>query len=637
MAFPFTSSIPVFRITFDIPNEVLIFTDLIQTGYSSYGGTANFKGLVQITDPDGTIIYQGTGFSLTAPDFTTPDIDGSTLTWILNNIPASLTSAGLFTPGLYTFDYVCTMNNGTTFVCVQETYEFDYISPAVTIDLSASCRTSELFSSYTAETTVRCGGVDYTPITSTISHHIEKPIGSGANDPGSTTDASRTIGGGNTDATRLWTRVWQTEVSIDVQYNLATWGANTWIIVLDTIAGSDNIDVKCDDSYCNLRLCVENVIALWKAAMGTSMGYSSTTLGTKVLELLAEWTKYEMAERCGSDTTIYITNLETILSSVDCLSNYNVDDASHVVYALGTALGGGGGSCVLPTISYGSTFPTGGIAGSLYIWRDSVTTPTFVKIVYNSGGTWVVVTDILGSAGSAGTNGTNNSSANILYSVLTDVGTAGAGEEILGTYSIPGNTLVSAGDFITLIAVYDLALNDHGKTMKMYFGGDLVATHFTDALIDSSTKTVILMARIRKITANTQKIDSYTEGLQPVTSSAAKDLASIVVVNASAQNSIATVNDVVLKSFTVILDSLLTTIPTNLANWDKGSVSLVADVLTFVTFHITMPSTSYNIKTNAWDVDGNEQFVKIPQSLKTVTGFYALTLVNTTLNWSIEL
>ena len=637
MAFPFTSSIPVFRITFDIPNEVLIFTDLIQTGYSSYGGTANFKGLVQITDPDGTIIYQGTGFSLTAPDFTSPDIDGSTLTWILNNIPASLTSAGLFTPGLYTFDYVCTMNNGTTFVCVQETYEFDYISPTVTIDLSASCRTSELFSSYTAETTVRCGGVDYTPITSTISHHIEKPIGSGANDPGSTTDASRTIGGGNTDATRLWTRVWQTEISIAVQYNLATWGANTWIIVLDTIAGSDNIDVKCDDSYCNLRLCVENVIALWKAAMGTSMGYSSTTLGTKVLELLAEWTKYEMAERCGSDTTIYITNLETILSSVDCLSNYNVDDASHVVYALGTALGGGSSSCVLPTISYGSTYPTGGISGSLYIWRDSATAPTYVKVVYNSGGTWIIVADILGEDGGSGNDGSNNSSANILYSTLTDVGTAGAGEEILGTYSIPGNTLVSAGDFVTLIAVYDLALNDHGKTMKLYFGGDLVATYFTDALIDSSTKTVILMARIRKITANTQKIDSYTEGMQPVTSSAAKDLASIVVVNASAQNSIATVNDVVLKSFTVLLDNLLTTIPTNLANWDKGSVNLVADVLTFVTFHITMPSTSYNIKTNAWDVDGNEQFVKIPQSLKTVTGFYALTLVNTTLNWSIEL
>jgi hypothetical protein len=633
-----------FRLTFDVANKHLIFSDLIQTG-------AAFLGLVQITDPNGTIVYQGTGYDLVTPTWAAPDTNGTTFgtaNWIVSGIDASLTSAGLITPGVWTADYVHSSDSGITFTHVQKTFNFDYISPAVSIDMESSCRTSQLIVTDATELTVQVGGNAFEPISLTRTRNIQKPLGSGANTPAedityglSGTDLVRTIGGGATDATRLWTRVWGAEIELALQYNIEVWGGLTWVIILDTVTGSDYIDVRCDDSYCNLRLCVENAIALWTSSMNSHFGHASE-LQTKVVQILAEWTKYEMAERCGTDTTVYITNLTTILSTIDCTANYNPDDNSHVVYAIGTALSGGS-SGDLPTISYGSTFPAGGISGSLYIYRDSATAPTFVYVMYNSGGTWIQVATILGPTGAAGADGDNSSSANIIYNGLTDVGTdAGTGEKVLGTYSVPGSTLVTAGDYLELVAVFDFALNANGKAIRLYFGGDLLCTFFTDALIGANNKSAILRARIHKVTATSEKFDAYIEGQNgfinsPITGTAAKNLATTLVMSTSGQNSVAAANDIICKSFTVNLFSVLTTIPTALASWDAGTVDLVADTLTQIPLNVTMPSSAYRVFPYGTDVDGEQQFVKQPKSLQTTTSFYMQVGVNSKVYWRIEM
>lgn len=70
--------------------------------------------------------------------------------------------------------------------------------------------------------------------------------------------------------------------------------------------------------------------------------------------------------------------------------------------------------------------------------------------------------------------------------------------------------------------------------------------------------------------------------------------------------------------------------------WDYGSISLKEEILTFVPFARTMPSTDYNIKCQAWDDNGVEKLVNVPQDQKTTTGFYAMTTVDTTMNWEIK-
>ena len=177
---PFIKTVPHFRIIFDNVNKVLNFQDLIQSGYSNYGILTAFQGLIKIADPYGTVTYQNTGFNLTAPDFSSPDIEGNTPTWEMDNIPITQTSGGLITPGLWTFWYITTMNGGTTFFVIQKTYNFDYISPVVSIDLVASCKTSQLFESDTTDVDVNSNGQSYAPTSFTRLNTIEKPLGSGA-------------------------------------------------------------------------------------------------------------------------------------------------------------------------------------------------------------------------------------------------------------------------------------------------------------------------------------------------------------------------------------------------------------------------------------------------------------------------
>jgi len=628
-----SSSILRFRLIANVPLKSFTITDLIQTNYGSYGTLSDFKIMFKVI-ADNATIYANAGYETN--DFSAPDMNGSkTPTWVSSAIDMVLDDDDNIKKVNYEIHYKVTDS-----VIVVETTQskmWAYESPVVDNELSAKCSTSQLTSVDVSDYNVVIDGVSFSPTTLTRSHTITKPAGSGANAPGTTSAVTRVIGGGSTDATRLWTRVWQVNISTILAYNLEKWNNLStevvWFVVNDTVAGDNFLDVECDATICNLRVCYDNLLRRWMASLKSNFGFRESNRDL-VIEASGLWTKLEWAERCGAETDHIIEQLKDCLKGEDCKCETNNEEATHVIVAWGSSTGGGGCVC---TFNYGFHSvdpPSGGNDGD--ISENNGGGAEDGNLFKNIGGTWVYQGNVRGPAGAAGTNGTNSSGSNIIHACVTDAATvAGTGEVVLDSYTVPGGTLTNIGDILKLEAVFKLAANDNGKTMKLYFGGDQLISFFTDALqVDQSIR---LTAMIHKVTTNSQKIEVYVEGEQVATLTATKDLSTSLQVNASAQNSVASAGDIILKTFTVYLFQVVLTLPTGIQNWDAGTKSLIADVMTVVTLNITMPLASYRVFAYAIDIDGIQQLVQIPTALKTVSNFQALTNVNTTLYWRIEL
>ena len=397
MPLAFSNSSIRFRATYLISaSPTLTFTDLIQTDYNTLYGwtTANVKGICKVTDPAGTIIYANAGWSDTTPSFTAPDIVGSVPTWAKTGVTLAVDSDNHVIKGDYVFEYWVT--NGVSNYYFSKTYDFQYDSPDVDIELTVDCRESKLSSE---DTTIY--DIDGISPTITRTHTITQPVGGGMSPvPGTTSDALRTIGGGSTDATRIWTGDWQTSISSILSYNLETWGSYTWVVLTDTVTGYDSVTVACDDCGCVVNSCVQNLIEQWKEALLTNQRRASE-LQVKIVKLLAAWMNYQMAERCGDDYSTFCDEIRDIVVSENCLCSDDSDDSPHVVVPWGgssTTIISTGGS----NWSSGTVPPSGGSSGDYYIYYDVPL--TFMYIYENSGGTWVSLGNLV-QAGPTGPTG----------------------------------------------------------------------------------------------------------------------------------------------------------------------------------------------------------------------------------------
>ena len=401
MPLSFSTSNIRFRATYAITaTPTLTFTDLIQTDYNALYGwtTANVKGILKITDPAGTVIYANVGWSSTTPSFTSPDIVGSVPTWAKTGITLALDEDDNVVKGDYVFEYWLT--NGVSNYYFSKTYDFQYVTPDVDIELTVSCRTSELSSEDVTEY-----DIDGISPTITRTHTITQPIGGGMSPvPGSTSDALRTIGGGSTDSTRLWTGTWQTSISSILSYNMETWGTYTWVVITETVTGYDSIEVACDDCGCVVNSCIQNLIEQWKTALLTN-GRRAGELQVSLIKLLSAWMNYQMAERCGDDYSTFCDEIRSIVVSENCLCADDADDSPHVIIPWGgtstTIISGGGGNW-----SSGTTAPSGGSSGDYYIYYDVPL--TFMEIYENSGGTWTSLGNLV-QAGPTGPSGLDGS------------------------------------------------------------------------------------------------------------------------------------------------------------------------------------------------------------------------------------
>jgi hypothetical protein len=550
MALVFTSSVPKFRITFNQAGttNTLSFEDLIKTSYAAYGTVSNFKALLKVTDPSGIIIYQNTGWSTTAPNFTSPDIKGAaTAVWTKTGI--TLPSA--VKTGTYTIEYIASIDASgdptrTNFVYVSKTYNYQAVMPTISIEYDVSCRTSEITSTDATDYDIVVSGVSY-PATVTRTHTLYKPDLAGCNSPSAVTTAALTWGGGGTALTDLWTGTWRTAISTAASYDMETWGAYTWVVISATLTGADTVDVTCDNCFCDLRVCMENLFLSWQAAVGTNLKREAE-LRTKVLKVLTEWVDFQGAEMCGDldEQNDACEAIRTILRSENCTCPDSTDSAPEHVVAWGSGSGQAAASTFAFSVS--AVDPTGGNTGDMHyntatyhIWRKDA-------------GGWTDYGSIQGAAGAAGADGENQS---ILEHDYADHACDASGAtQTLYSYTMPGDTVASNGDVIKISLLYQLAANSNGKTCTLQFGGTDVLTYFTDSLVNADNNMVRLEAFVTRTGAVTQDIEviatrsgvaspkhSFTTGTA--------DFTATIDIDANCLSATSTASDITLKDFRI--------------------------------------------------------------------------------------
>lgn len=118
-------------------------------------------------------------------------------------------------------------------------------------------------------------------------------------------------------------------------------------------------------------------------------------------------------------------------------------------------------------------FGTGHMSAAATLVRDTVIGSTNGNLAVNFlGGTLLVVNDIPAAFQTATTDVPTR-----LYSNTASVGnTNDTSEDTLFTYTLPASTLAAAGDKIHIVVGSRWAANAHTKTLKLYFGSQVLYT-----------------------------------------------------------------------------------------------------------------------------------------------------------------
>ena len=140
----------------------------------------------------------------------------------------------------------------------------------------------------------------------------------------------------------------------------------------------------------------------------------------------------------------------------------------------------------------------------------------------------------------------------LLFSQPTAVATGtGTTEQILGSYNLPANYLVGAGQAIRIKATFKYAANINSKTPKLYFGGSSI----TGAANTTSGATAMLTCDIVKSGASTQNVacsglDATTNLATAFTAGTDADTAAILI-KASCTDGASSASDCTLQTMTV--------------------------------------------------------------------------------------
>lgn len=301
-----------YKVTFDLTAapKTFIFEDL--TDYVSQSVLeADVTGILECTGPDGTVFYQNLNYA--SPDI---DVDVSRLNSTVINIP--LLGNGEVEPGNYSFKYSVQDSSDSTIVFLEKTFEFCYVSPNVTVEMSADCVAPNLRSNDTTNYVVE-------NITPTIvrQHTVRFPLGSGEAD---LVSANKQI-----DTAIFYTQTNQSEVISNLSYD---YGGG--IFIQDVVTGTTELDVQCDSSLCDLYCCLYSLYKRWQEAL---------CVNSVEAERLQD--RFVQAEA--------IRNL--IKDSLECGKGENVSELTSKVLALGDCEPGCG-------CADGEPVPVFGLGGS---------------------------------------------------------------------------------------------------------------------------------------------------------------------------------------------------------------------------------------------------------------------------------
>lgn len=549
MATPFLNSSIRFKISYNISEsaKTLTFLDMLWNQYAALGITVSqVKGLVRMTDPDGVVFKLTQGFNTSNPDFSNPDINGNTAKWSITNIAAPLDQDQKIKLGRYVFEYILSVNGGTSFWYYSMPYDYRYQSPCLKIHQRVLYKTLQLRSEDATEYAINLKGIEYLPITLNRTHTVVKPAGAGCTDPGSTSDAIRFIGGGSTIESALYTNWYTTLINTQLSYRLANWITTPWIEVNDVLDGSRSIRVNKSDCLCGIADCIAALTYKYSESLKESRS-KSDAYRDKVLMLLAADMNLNIAEQCGKEVTPYVRDIKRILLEHGYVCAQDNDNApSEPLFGVGSSSEGGSAS----TFNFGSglTDPTGGGNGDYYWQGDQFPSFSHLYLWKKVNGSWSNLGDCVPTVVS---NPSLNSS--LVQNDLTSVGTsAGLSEEVLGSHSIDSSKYANVQDLIHIEGVGKFAQNDHAKTVRVYMDSTLLDEFVTDKIITIDNNLIAIVINVSRTGESTVLVESrvmtrnFISIKQATVAYTDASIVKIVGLNSQAQ-----ANDIALTSFSV--------------------------------------------------------------------------------------
>jgi hypothetical protein len=250
------------RINFDLVNGTLQLIDVHDyVASEGWGSNGDVEGRIVITGPDGEIFYK-------TLESEPADIDrgvGSEGPFI--NIPKL--GDGSYEQGLYSFEYTAyTDNPSTDTVGITKAFEFCYKSPEVTLEMNADCLLPLLSSEDKTDYVV--GGITPTIVRD---HKLHYPVGSGTD----------TYNGG--ELKYLPTQIFYTKTHSAELTTSLTYEYPNEFFIIDRVKGAEEINVKCDNTICDMYCCLIGMYYRFRDAQKTNR--------TLAKELETKWIRAE--------------------------------------------------------------------------------------------------------------------------------------------------------------------------------------------------------------------------------------------------------------------------------------------------------------------------------------------------------
>lgn len=258
------------------------------------------------------------------------------------------------------------------------TFDYCYTRPTIGIEMTSTCSQSVLTSEDTTDYNAENHNTNYFPTTLTREHSLAAPHGSSYTGSLTPTTAAKV-----TLLPNIWTGVWQSTVTTDLEYSIKRW-SNTdttyWFFIYDTVEGYETHDVKCTTCYCELYNCTVKLYNDFVRSLSSNPKDSKYYLEA-VVKMNNLWMQYQMGVACGENTDSICDAMAVILSDNDCHCTIANHEVSKEIIPVSQIYGDSTGSQI-----YFGTDPT----PSSGLGKDSDTyiVDSTMVVYYKTNGAW---------------------------------------------------------------------------------------------------------------------------------------------------------------------------------------------------------------------------------------------------------
>lgn len=266
-------------------------------------------------------------------------------------------------------------------------YNFQYDTPVSDIDMEFSCDKSELTST---------DNTDYGTNTITRTHTLKYPRDL-ASPPADIVTPLQQI-----KINPIYTNNWTSTISTDMDT------IEDGLYILDTVTGTKNINVECDDDICSAYQSMANVQANYEKSLKSSHIDTRAHWAAVHAVINYEWMLYQISRSCGNGK--HKTHLDNIISAAsanDCYVPSTDGDSKSSVLVV--AVSAGGTSTIYNELVNQWFHGTGVPSPAIHSDGDYYVDTNNYNWYYKSSGSWALIGNLKGADGLRGSqiyNGT---------------------------------------------------------------------------------------------------------------------------------------------------------------------------------------------------------------------------------------